>query len=436
MDGVEKLAAAQETAEAFFDGRAFIPSALSRHLRDRAPVAAGGEQLYVYRAGAYRPDGETALREQIVEALGPRWRKRHADETIAHLFAVAPRLHERPPLDRVNCRNGIFDFASGELHPHDPAILTPVQLPVDFDPDADCREVERFLSAVLPGMEQLAYELIGYLLLPDNSLQAAFMFIGPGANGKSTLMALIGALLGAENVANVPLHRLEDDRFATAELYGRLANLFADLDARALSSTSMFKSIVGGDSISAERKFRDSFTFRPYARLLYSANEPPPTPDGSDAFFRRWVVIPFNERFEGREDRRLLERLTRPAELSGLLNRALLARPALIERGRFPSTEQTQAAADEFRVATDSSSAFAAECCVADEDGRVALPELYRIYAAWCKDNGLQPFSARKFNRRLRDRFRGQVGVRTINGAATWVGLRVGPGVTENQEWL
>jgi len=407
-DEIARLAELQEEGERFFDGRAFVPSALSQFLRDRAPVAAGGELLHVYRDGAYRPDGEPELREQIAEALGPRWRKRHADETVAHLFAVAPRLAEHPPLGRINCRNGIFDLATGELAPHDPALLTPVQIPVDFDPEAECPEIARFLGEVLPGLERLAQELIAYLLLPDNSLQGAFMFIGPGANGKSSLMALIEALLGAENVANVPLHRLEDDRFATAELYGKLANVFADLDARALSSTSMFKSITGGDSISAARKFRDSFSFKPYARLIYSANEPPPTPDGSDAFFRRWVVLPFSERFEGREDRRLLERLTRPEELSGLRNLTLLLRPALIRRGRFLATEETRVAADEFRVATDSSSAFAAECVVLAEDRRIGLPKLYRTYTTWCSEGGLQPFSARRFNRRLRDHFRGR----------------------------
>lgn len=150
-DEIARLAELQEEGERFFDGRAFVPSALSQFLRDRAPVAAGGELLHVYRDGAYRPDGEPELREQIAEALGPRWRKRHADETVAHLFAVAPRLAEHPPLGRINCRNGIFDLATGELAPHDPALLTPVQIPVDFDPEAECPRSRAFSAKCCQG---------------------------------------------------------------------------------------------------------------------------------------------------------------------------------------------------------------------------------------------------------------------------------------------
>ena len=138
-----------------------------------------------------------------------------------------------------------------------------------------------------------------------------------------TLLSLLVALLGTENVAP---SRCTDstNRFAAAELEGKLANLFADLDARALQASSIFKSITGGDAITGERKYAPAFSFRPFARLLYSANEPPPTPDSSDAFFRRWTIVPFERRFDEKAaDRRLLDSLTTPQELSGLLNHGL-----------------------------------------------------------------------------------------------------------------
>jgi putative DNA primase/helicase len=112
-----------------------------------------------------------------------------------------------------------------------------------------------------PEVRRVLYELVGYVQIPDNALQTAFMLLGPGANGKSTFINLLRALVGPENVAAIPLHQFDDDRFATAGLYGKLANTFADLDSRALSSSSMFKAITGGDAIQAERKFRPAFTF-------------------------------------------------------------------------------------------------------------------------------------------------------------------------------
>jgi putative DNA primase/helicase len=268
--------------------------------------------------------------------------------------------------------------------------------------------------------------LVAYLLLPDNSLKTAFMFLGAGDNGKSTLIALIEALLGSENVEAIPLHKLEDDRFAAADLYGKLANTFADLDARALAATSMFKSITGGDSIRGEQKYRGAFKFRPYARLIYSANEAPPTPDGSDAFFGRWKVIPFEQAFTGREDRRLIERLTTPEELSGLLNMALLKLPVLRERGRFPDTDETEAAARQFRIDTDSAAGFIAERCVVEEEARVARARLYRDYKEWCQETGHRPFHNRNFNKRVRQATRGEVEERPIEGIYTWIGIGLG----------
>ena len=120
------------------------------------------------------------------------------------------------------------------------------------------------------------------------------------------------------------------------DLFGKLANVFADLDRRALKGTSYFKTIVSGDSIDAERKFKSTFSFTPYAKLIFSANEIPHSSDNTFAFYRRWCIIPFNNKFEGEKaDVNLLHKLTTPEELSGLLNRALQGLIRLIDNNGF-----------------------------------------------------------------------------------------------------
>ena len=81
--------------------------------------------------------------------------------------------------------------------------------------------------------------------------------------------------------------------FKRADLFGKLVNMFADLDSRALKSSSYFKAIVSGDAMDAERKHRDPFYFRPFARLVYSANEIPQSNDKSFAYYRRWCIYNF-----------------------------------------------------------------------------------------------------------------------------------------------
>jgi putative DNA primase/helicase len=79
------------------------------------------------------------------------------------------------------------------------------------------------------------------------------MLDGPGDTGKSTLLALFEELLGTRNVSNATLQSIAHDRFAGADLYGKLANISADLDAKAIQSTGVFKILTGGqDSLRVE----------------------------------------------------------------------------------------------------------------------------------------------------------------------------------------
>jgi len=403
----------------------FIPRRLADELDSETPTAtAASGSIYIYRDGAYRPGGERDIRERLTAKLGDDWRPGRAEAVIGYQRDAAPRLWSEPPRDRINVRNGILSTKTGELQSHSPEFLSPVQIGAAYDPEATCPAIDKFLADVLaPELVSLVYELVGYLITPDQSLQMAVMLLGGGANGKSTLLALLTALLGAENVSNVALHRLDEDRFGVAELEGKLANVFADLDARALQASSIFKSITGGDAIMGERKYANPFSFRPYARLLYSANEPPPTPDSSDAFFRRWLILPFEQRFDGRRaDRRLLAKLTTPGELSGLLNHGLAALPALKRRGEFTPTKATAKAAERFRVDSDSVAGFLGESCELQPDARTARSNLFSAYRSWCVENNRRALGKQKFNRHVEELHRALT-VGPIQGVDYWHGL-------------
>ena len=144
---------------------------------------------------------------------------------------------------------------------------------------------------------RLAWEILGDLLTPDRSVQKAICLLGEGGNGKSVFLDLATHFVGAENVCHLSLQRLEADRFSAARLYGKLANICTDLPGERLSSSAMFKAITGCDRITAEVKYRDSFEFTPFARLLFSANRLPASSDASQAFFDRWLIVPFANRF-------------------------------------------------------------------------------------------------------------------------------------------
>src|SRR5262249_11462207 len=158
--------------------------------------------------------------------------------------------------------NGPLEWKTGTLHPHSPDVLTTNQIPVAWTPDATAPTIARFLGEVLPGdAVELVEEIAGYALYAGNPFRKAVMLLGPGGNGKSVLLRLLASLLGEPNVAAVPLQALGEDRFSAADLFGKLANICGDLDARAIQRTDLFKQITGGDPIRAQFKFRDAFSF-------------------------------------------------------------------------------------------------------------------------------------------------------------------------------
>ncbi len=214
-----------------------------------------------------------------------KWRSNVAKEVSEYILADVPSLWDRPPTDIVNVQNGLLEVRTGKLWPHSPDHLSPIQLPVRFDRNAKCPAWRRFVPEVFPrDARPLAWEILGDLIVPDRSRQKARLLIGEGGTGKSTFLTAAIAFLGKDNVSTVDLHKLEGNRFATAQLVGKLANISADLPTKHLQDTAIFKAVTGRDRIEAERKFKPAFSFFPYVRLLFSTNHVPRSKDTSEAF--------------------------------------------------------------------------------------------------------------------------------------------------------
>jgi putative DNA primase/helicase len=193
------------------------------------------------------------------------------------------------------------------------------------------------------------------------------------------------------------LHKLEQDKFSTARLIGKLANICPDLPAAHLSSTSTFKALTGGDVMLAERKFCDSFEFVPFSKLIFSANRPPHSDDSTHGFFRRWLVVPFLRSFEeGAKDTKPREELDAiladPAELSGVLNKALSAL-AKIRRSGFTESKTIRETRQEFKAVTDPLAVWLEQNTVQLPTAMVAKGELMGAFNRHLTGTGKPPMS-------------------------------------------
>jgi len=412
-------------ASVFFGEKGgLIVARLGEVIRQAGHIRTGRDgQLYRYSAGVYRADGEGWARARVREMLGDRVTRAHFAEVLAWLHSFEPTVGARPPEHLLNVANGLLDWRTGRLRPHDPDVVTTIQLPVPWEPNARSPRTERFLDEVLPAdAVDLVVEILGYALYAGNPFRKAVLFLGSGGNGKSKLLAIVGALAGAANVASVPVQVFGENRFAPAELFNKLANVAGDLDARGIKRSDIFKMITGGDPIMAERKNCHPFSFVSFALPLFSANEPPISSDQTQAWFDRWLIVPMERRFEGAAcDPHLEEKLTTPAELAGTLVLAVAGLRRLMERGRFAEPASVVSAGEQYRDRLDSDRGFVADACVLSLDAWTPRTALYKAYRAWCQDSGKFPVSAENFYARLRQDYPGQVeerGRRSVRGVA------------------
>jgi len=387
----------------FFWGKDFVPKYMADELRTESGYYLyTAERLYRYQSGVY-VDGESITARGAQAKLKDWSRDAHINETLKFLFVATSGIDAsqiNPDCGRLNFANGILKLATREFTSHTPDFYSTIRIPVKYDPGATCPRINRFFEEVLPtDCLDLIDEVFGYCLIQNVRWQKAFMFTGTGANGKGTVINLLTAFLGAENVAGVPLQELDENRFKRAELFGKLANLFADLDSRALQSSSYFKTVVAGDRIDAERKYKNPFFFRPFCKLVFSANEIPKSKDRTFAFYRRWIIIPFPNQFVGsRENKHLIDELTTPDELSGLLNRALCGLERLIANGNFSESDTTRQALEAYQTANDNVREFLTEYCEIQIGGETEREDLFGRYHRFCETNGYHAASQRKFN--------------------------------------
>lgn len=386
----------------FFNKAGLKAVTLAEATLELGPLAAGGDgRLWVYEAGVYTPDvGQVQAR--VAGLMGERYRRSHVENARDVVRTRVPFIDAGPVPEVMNFTNGLLDWRSGVLRPHDPLVLSTCQLAVPWRPGTLGGRVEAFLRQVVPAdAVDLMWEVIGYLMYSGNPLHLAFLLLGAGRNGKGTFLRMVKALIGEANTSAVTLSELTGNRFAAATLYGRLANIAGDIDATYLESTARFKAVTGDDLIQAEHKYGQAFRFTPWASQVFSANAIPPSADVSTGYLDRWVVLPFPNYFGDAPALGLDAHLSAPGELEAAAVRAVAGLRALMERGKFDLPASLRVAKEEFAKAIDQVREWAGEHLRESEAAWTPRFQLHGNYEMWAETSGHKPLGAANFYRRL-----------------------------------
>lgn len=428
---------AADVAARFFQATAsgevgkFKPGALADFILEEQPMvhlADMGKELRWFEGRVWQRNGEVRLTELVHAALD----KPLGDVGATYLDLVSVNgLRELESQVRLKCQawhdawvtqeltlipleNGVLDIDAGALAPydHDKHHFLAF-LPLRHDPAATCPAFDRFVEGtVAEARWRVVYEMFGYCLWRDYTYKKAIMLTASGDNGKSILLDVLEEFLGADNIANQPLAQLSESRFAAAALKDKLANIGADLPDRAVKETGMFKMLTGHDTLSYERKGQDASSFRNHAKLIFSANKIPDARDTTEAYFSRWVIVEFPWTFvrdpktptqkKARDRKELTGELTTPAELSGLLNKAVAALAVMRAQNGFSYDLDATELKREYTRRSNSLKAFVDEECDIAPARAILVEDFYREYVRYCEREGMAPKEVGLVGREMR----------------------------------
>lgn len=393
-----------ELQKEVFEENRFVTSKMGNIIMNKYNMKTQDGEIYYYKDGVYIPKGADKIAEICALILDEKYKKHFSNETVSYIQGLTRvDVLENSDINLLCLENGIFDIENNTLRPHNPDIVFLNKLPIVYNENADCPNFKKFLEQIVETDDIVnIQEFFGYCLWRDHQFHTAFLLYGSGSNGKSTLISSLKSMLGSNNVASIPIQRLCQDKFATANLYGRLANLYSDLSKNAIYDTGMFKLVTGGDLITAERKFGHPFNFVNYSKQIFSCNEIPESRDDSDAFYRRWQIIMFSNTFQNEEkDVNMLSKITTPEELSGMFNWAVEGLKRLLENGKFTNEKCAEIMRDLYVMKSNSVRAFVEKCCEQDFENLIPKVDLYLAYKDFCKEQGLVPVQDNTFGKKL-----------------------------------
>lgn len=393
----------------FYDGK-FKPRLLADQLLRDQPLLADDMTglLYRWNAKYWEQISRGTLQQSATHYLGIEATTARVNDATSLAINLSNLPHGRAVNDReewVCLQNGMLNLKTLELKPHEHDYFSTICLNVSFNPDSEarCERWEKFLQQTVQTPEPIAQlqEFAGLCLTRDTRFEKCLLLLGPGSDGKSTLLKVLRELVSAANCSAVAFQDLED-QFRRASLYNKLLNISTEIGSAAME-TPIFKAVVSGDAIQGAFKHKDSFEFTPFCKLAFAANKLPRVLDNTDGFFRRMLPIEFKKQFlEDDPDRNphLFEELVEH-ELSEIFHWALVGLHRLYEQGKFTSCDETRELLMDYRRLNNPVQAFVEDKCELEDGAKQSKDSLYKSYREYSSENGYQAMHKENFFREL-----------------------------------
>lgn len=402
----------------FFDGKTFLFDKFAAFLVSEFHIVRINGQLHIYDDGVYKL-GYERIEAAMIEYIPGLTKSRRA-EVVAYIELLVDTDVEMSDAKYICFRNGIYNIETNTLQPYTPDIIVTNKIDWNYNPEATNADIDRTFDKLAcndPNIRALLEECVGYCFYRRNELRKSFMLTGEKRNGKSTFLSLIENLLGRENCTSLDLKEL-GDRFKTAELFGKLANIGDDIGDEFIGNPAVFKKLCSGNTINAEHKGRDPFDFNNYSKLLFSANNIPRIKDKTGAVISRLVIIPFNATFSKSDpdyDPYIKYKLQTENAMEYLINLGLSGLRRVLVNYEFTESDKVQHELKEYEELNNPILLFFNDIN-RDELLNNSTRDLYKRYSVFCAENNFNPMSNVEFSKQAKQKFDVDIILKKING--------------------
>ena len=404
----------------FFKGTTFLFDKFAVFLKNNHHIIKINNQLHLYKDGIYI-SGQDEIESVMIYHI-PQLNRAKRKEVFDYLELL---IRDNTPIENANYiafRNGVYNIENDELLSFSPEFIITNKIEWDYNPSAYNELADHTLDKISCKDEKirnLLEECIGYTFYRRSEIGKFFMLTGDGSNGKSTYIDLFKTILGEKNIVALELQEL-GERFKTAEMFGKLANIGDDIGDEFVANTAVLKKLATGDRLNVERKGQNPFDFNNYAKLIFSANSIPRMGKGKDnsALLRRMIIIPFNATFSDEDedfDPSIKYKLREQSSVEYLITLAIQGLKRVLKNNRFTISEKVQKELDDFEEINNPIIGFFKEIEI-DDYINEPTNKLYDDYREYCIRDGLEPLKKGNFSKQIKKHYDLTVQVKKIKG--------------------
>jgi len=351
--------------------------------------------IYVYHEdlGIYKPDARVIIDIECQKAL----RELASEGVISYIRNTIARetYFDREKFDAIGnlvcVKNGILNLDTLELNPHSPQIPFLRYIPVDWNPNIDCKLFKEALAKTFSEKDACYMkQYIGYFLIPKNIYKRACIVVGDHDTGKTKIVEACRNMLGGKTyTSSLSLQDL-DHNFLPAQLEGKTANIRSEITSKDMKHYERFKNLVSTDTITVHKKNQQPFELENKAKFLFTSNKLPPDPN-DDAYTKRLLILVANHNYDecNDGDEYIDYKLNAPDELSGMLNFALEGYKMLRKNHDFFPKQSIQEIRNLYTSwSGDNISKFISSKIEITPNSRISKDAVYAEYCSFCLDNG------------------------------------------------